>query len=59
MAIEHGINPQFRAESIGDEGAPAVVADHSDEAMRRLRHPFDPAPAGSAAPGARAEHLAA
>jgi hypothetical protein len=45
MAIEHSINPQFRAGAAGEDGAPAVDADHSDEAMWRLRHTFEPAPA--------------
>ncbi|MGA5302768.1 hypothetical protein ACPCHT_22755 [Nucisporomicrobium flavum] len=46
MATEHSINPQFRANASGEDGAPAVATDHSDEAMWRLRHPFEPAPAG-------------
>ncbi|WP_161952735.1 hypothetical protein [Actinoplanes sp. TFC3] len=40
--------PQFRTEPVGDDATPRLVAaDHSDEAMARLRHPFDlqPAPA--------------
>ena len=59
MTYEHSINPQFRAEATAEDGAPAVTADHSDEAMRRLRHPFEPAPAGSDATGAPGECVAA
>jgi hypothetical protein len=45
MAIDHSVNPQFRTGPTGEDGVPAVAADHSDEAMWRLRHPFEPAPA--------------
>jgi hypothetical protein len=45
--------PQFRAEPVGDQDPVVLTADHSDEAMSRLRHPFDPQPAGSA--GGQAE----
>ncbi|WP_306212157.1 hypothetical protein [Actinoplanes sp. RD1] len=40
--------PQFRAEPGGDQDPVVLTADHSDETMRRLRHPFDPQPAGPA-----------
>ena len=59
MTHEHSINPQFRAQASAEDGAPAVTADHSDEAMRRLRHPFDPAPVGSDATMASGQSLAA
>lgn len=59
MTNEQSINPQFRAEASAQDGAPAVTADHSDEAMRRLRHPFDAAPAGSDATVTAGESLAA
>ncbi|WP_305783143.1 hypothetical protein [Symbioplanes lichenis] len=32
--------PQFRAENAGDQDPVVLTADHSDEAMLRLRHPF-------------------
>ncbi|AGL17974.1 hypothetical protein [Actinoplanes sp. N902-109] len=40
--------PQFRADNTAEDAPPvAPAADHSDEAMARLRHPFDPQPAGA------------
>ena len=48
MAIEPSINPQFRTEATGEDSTSATVAaDHSAEAMWRLRHPFEPAPTGA------------
>ncbi len=59
MAIEPISNPQFRADRSAEDGTPAVTADHSDEAMRRLRHPFEASPAGSDATVTPGERLAA
>lgn len=45
--------PQFRAEPTAEDSAPATfTADHSDEAMRLLRDPFEP----RATHGAGLEH---
>lgn len=46
--------PQFRADKTGDEDPGAYTADHSDEAMHQLRHPFDPQPVAAGHPGERA-----
>jgi hypothetical protein len=49
MVPENLSDPQFRAEHTGDDGAASTApADHSDEAMDRLRHPFEAQPAAAA-----------
>ncbi|MFI5930800.1 hypothetical protein [Actinoplanes sp. NPDC051494] len=46
MVPENVTNPQFRRDTTGEDAEPErAPADHSDEAMARLRRPFDPQPA--------------
>ncbi|GAA2555606.1 hypothetical protein GCM10010435_27750 [Winogradskya consettensis] len=58
MVPENLSNPQFVADTSRDEAAPDnAPADHSDENMARLRHPFETQPAAAPrvpAPGAPA-----
>lgn len=52
MVPENPSSPQFVTEPLGDDATPAAVpADHSDEAMARLRHPFDATPAPALSTG--------
>ncbi len=52
--------PQFVADTTAADDEPGPrTADHSDEAMQRLRHPFDPQPAATGVPGGAGERVTA